>query len=135
MIAALLRWLSGDLASALTRAYELKLKADTDQGRLVADAAIADINRQLDAARSAREIRLASAGFLEMRVITFVIAACFTLHLLFVTLDTCFSLGWRIPKFPAPFDEWQGAILLSFFGIQAVGNGISAIAAAIRGRR
>lgn len=135
MIAALMRWLTGDLTTALTRAYELKLAADNDQARLVADAAIADINRQIDAARNATEIRMASAGFWEMRLVTAVIAGCFTLHLLLVTLDTCFQLGWRIPKFPPPFDEWQGAILLSFFGIQAVGNGIVAIAAAIRGRR
>ena len=33
MIAALLRWLSGDLAGALTRAYELRLKAENDQQR------------------------------------------------------------------------------------------------------
>ncbi|WP_273794712.1 hypothetical protein [Brucella intermedia] len=135
MFASFLRWLTGDLMGALTRAYEMKLKAENDQQRLVADTAIADINRQIDAARNAREIRLASVGFWEMRLITAVIAGCFTLHLLLVTLDTCFALGWRIAKFPAPFDEWEGMILLSFFGIQAVGGGLNAIAAAIRGRK
>lgn len=135
MLASVLRWLTGDLMGALTRAYEMKLKAENDQQRLVADAAIADISRQIDAARNAREIRLASVGFWEMRLITAVIAGCFALHLLLVTLDTCFALGWRIAKFPAPFDEWEGMILLSFFGIQAVGGGLNAIAAAIRGRK
>ncbi len=135
MFASFLRWLTGDLMGALTRAYEMKLKAENDQQRLVADAAIADISRQIDAARNAKEIRLASVGFWEMRLITAVIAGCFALHLLLVTLDTCFALGWRIAKFPAPFDEWEGMILLSFFGIQAVGGGLNAIAAAIRGRK
>ena len=135
MIAALLQWLAGDLAGALTRAYDMRLKAENDQQRLIADAAISDVNRQIDAARNAKEIRLASSGLWEMRLITAIIAGCFALHLLLVTLDTCFKLGWAIPKFPAPFDEWQGAILLSFFGIQAVGGGLNAIAAAIRGRR
>lgn len=135
MFASFLRWLTGDLMGALTRAYEMKLKAENDQQRLVADTAIADINRQIDAARNAKEIRLASVGFWEMRLITAVIAGCFALHLLLVTLDTCFALGWRIAKFPAPFDEWEGMILLSFFGIQAVGGGLNAIAAAIRGRK
>lgn len=135
MLIAFLRWISGDLTAAFTRAYEMKLKAENEQQRLIADAAIADVNRQIDAARSAKEIRLASSGFWEMRLITAIIAGCFALHLLLVTLDTCFKLGWAIPKFPAPFDEWQGAILLSFFGIQAVGGGLNAIAAAIRGRR
>lgn len=135
MLAALFRWLSGDLAGALTRAYEMRLKAEHDQQRLIADAAISDVTRQIEAARNAKEIRLASAGFWEMRLITAVIGGCFSFHLLLVTLDTCFKLGWAVPKFPAPFDEWQGAILLSFFGVQAVGGGLNAIAAAIRGRR
>ncbi len=127
-------WVTGDLATALTRAYDLKLKADTDDKRIVADALIADLQRQIAAQQNARDIRLASAGFWEMRLTTAAIAGCFTLHLLLVTLDTCFGLGWRIPKFPAPFDEWQGSILLSFFGVQAATQGVAAIAAAIRGR-
>lgn len=135
MLSSFLRWLTGDLMGALTRAYEMKLAAQNDQQRLIADAAIADISKQVEAARNAKEIRLASVGFWEMRLITAVIAGCFALHLLLVTLDTCFALGWRIAKFPAPFDEWEGMILLSFFGIQAVGGGLNAIAAAIRGRK
>lgn len=133
MIAAILRWLGGDVLSALTRAYELKLSADTDEKRLIADAAIADVNRQIEASRNVAAIRLATAGFWEMRLIAAIIAGCFALHLLLVTLDTCFAFGWRIPKFPAPFDEWEGAILLSFFGVQTVSAGFNVLAAAIRG--
>jgi len=135
MWSALVRWITGDLVGQLTRAYESKLKADTDERRIIADVAIRDLEARLAAHREATEIRRATAGFWEMRVITCVIAACFTLHLVLVTMDTCFRLGWRIPAFPSPFDEWQGAILLSFFGIQAASQGISAIAAAIRSRR
>lgn len=135
MLSSFLRWLTGDFVSALTRAYELKLKAENDQQRLIADAAIADINRQIEQARNAKDVRLVSAVFWEMRLVTAVIAGCFALHLALVTLDTCFAFGWRIAKFPAPFDEWQGMILLSFFGIQAFGGGVNAIANAIRGRR
>ncbi|MRN48696.1 hypothetical protein GJU94_02430 [Brucella sp. 10RB9214] len=135
MFSSLLRWLTGDFISALTRAYEMKLKAENEQQRLVADAAIADISRQIEEARNAKEVRLASAVFWEMRLITAVIAGCFAIHLVLVTADTCFALGWRIAKFPAPFDEWQGMILLSFFGIQALGGGLNAIASAIRGRK
>ncbi|CDZ43206.1 Hypothetical protein NGAL_HAMBI1146_59790 [Neorhizobium galegae bv. officinalis] len=131
----LLGWVTGDLASALTRAYDTRLKADTAEKKLVADAAIADIQRHMTAMQSAKEIRQATAGFWEMRLITFVIAGCFALHLLLVTLDTCFTFGWRVSKYPSPFDEWQGAILLSFFGVQVAGQGITAIAAAIRGRK
>lgn len=131
----LLGWLSGDLAGALTRAYGMRLEAETDEKKLIADAAIADIQRQIDAVQTAKEIRLASAGFWEMRLITSLIAGCFALHLMLVTLDTCFQFGWRIAKYPAPFDDWQGSILLSFFGVQVAGQGLTAIAAAIRGSK
>lgn len=132
---AIIRWVTGDLVGQLTKAYEAKLKAENDTQRLIADTAIKDIERQMADRTAAKEIRLATAGFWEMRAITVLIAAPFVLHLNLVALDTCFKLGWRIPAFPAPFDQWQGAILLSFFGVHVVGQGITALAGAIRGRR
>ncbi len=83
-------------------------------------------------------IRMATAGFWEMRVMTATIAAVFTSHLVLVWFHTCF--GWSItgkpvPKFPAPMDEWQGAIILSFFGLTAGVTSIKAIAAAVIARR
>lgn len=135
MWAAIVRWITGDLVGQLTRAYEAKLKAGNETERLVADAAIKDVERQMADRATAKEIRLQTAGFWEMRLVTFVIAGCFAFHLLLVTLDTCFRFGWGIPAFPRPFDEWQGTILLSFFGVQVVGQGITAIAGAIRGRK
>lgn len=68
------------------------------------------------------QVRLATAGFWEMRLITFLIAVPFVFHLWTVWLDTQFQFGWKIAAFPSPFNEWQGAILLSFFGIYAAGK-------------
>lgn len=135
MWTALIRWITGDLVGQLTKAYEAKLRAENDTQKMIADAAIKSIEAQMQAKAQATEIRLATAGFWEMRLITAVIAGCFAFHLLLVTLDTCFAFGWGIPKFPQPFDEWQGTILLSFFGVQVAGQGINAIAGAIRGRK
>jgi hypothetical protein len=132
---AIIRWITGDLVGQLTKAYEAKLKAGNETERLIADTAIEDIKRQMADRQAAKEIRLQTSGFWEMRLVTFVIAGCFSFHLLLVTLDTCFLFGWGIPAFPKPFDEWQGTILLSFFGVQVVGQGITAIAGAIRGRK
>lgn len=132
---ALIRWITGDLVGQLTRAYEVRLNAQNETDRLVADALAKDVEAKLEARRLAAQIRLETAGFWEMRLLTFLIAGCFAFHLLLVTIDTCFRLGWRIPAFPPPFDEWQGAILLSFFGVQVAGLGITAIAGAIRGRK
>lgn len=82
-----------------------------------AQVAMKQIAAETESRRLAQEIRVATSGFWEMRLITFIIAMCFTLHLVLVTLDTCFALGLKIAKFPQPFDQWEGAILLSFFGV------------------
>ena len=128
-------WITGDLVGQLTKAYEAKLTADTDSKKLAAEIAIKNIESDIDARRAAKEIRLQTSNFWEMRLITFLIAGCFTLHLLAVTLDTVFGLGLGIAAFPKPFDEWQGAILLSFFGVYAGVNTVNVIASAIIGRR
>ena len=141
MFATLAKWLVGggvgQIITALQRAHEAKLKAQNDADRLAADLTIESLNAQLEIAKNAKEIRSATSGFWEMRLITFIIAACFSGHLLAVTLDTIFKLGWGIPAYPKPFDEWQGAILLSFFGIYTVASGVRAIATGLimRGRK
>lgn len=119
------------LAGPLLSAYKAKIEAQTDADKLVADIALKNIEAELEIRRNAREIRLATAGFIEMRVMTFCIAFPFVVHLWSVWLDTQFDLGWMISKFPAPFDEWGGAILLSFFGVQVASNGFQAIAGSL----
>ena len=129
-----------NLASWLLRLSSSRFLRDLGNHLATADdneAAIAlkQIEAEIEARRAAREIRLATAGYWEMRFITFTIAASFTLHLVAVTLDTVFMLGWGIPKFPKPFDEWEGIILLSFFGVQGAAMIVSGIAASVIKRR
>ena len=135
MWAGLIRLITGDLLGKLAEAYQARLRAQNETEKLVADVAIKDIERQIADRAAAKEIRLATAGFWEMRLLTFLIAAPFVVHLNLVAIDTCLRLGWAIPKFPSPFSEYQGAILLSFFGVHVIGQGITALAGAIRGRR
>lgn len=82
-----------------------------------------------DARATALAVRDATATFWEMRLITFLIAFIFTLHVVLVGLDTCFTFGWRIPKWPAPMDDWEAAIILSFFGVSVIGSAIRSNAA------
>lgn len=152
----LLSWVGGgiigQIAAPLNEAYKNRLAAQNETERLVADAVVEDVKAQMAARQAQKEIRLATAGFWEMRLLTFLIAIPFAEHLLAVWMDTrwgiyssggmfehCWISGGiercGVPAFPAPFDEWEGAILLSFFGLQASISGINAIAAAIRGRR
>lgn len=100
-----------------------------------AEVSLKQIDAELAARRSAREIRLATSGYWEMRVLTFLIALPFVVHLNMVALDTSFSLGWGIPAFPKPFDEWEGKILLSFFGVYAVCKGLATLSGVLSTRR
>lgn len=134
MLAVIAKLFAGPLIGALSKAYEAKLAADNNESRMVADVAIEDIKRQIADREAAKEIRLATATFWEMRLMTAAVALPFVIHALAVGIDTTFKMGWRIPAYPPPFNEWEGLILLSFFGVQAVGKGITAIASAIRRR-
>jgi hypothetical protein len=133
--AFLVNLIGGPIVKGLLAGYKAKLDAANTQDRIAADLAIREIEAGIAAGARAKEVRLATAGFWEMRLLTFAIAFPFAAHLWSVWLDTQFNFGWGIPKFPAPMDEWQGAILLSFFGIYTLGKTVQSVGAAIAMRR
>lgn len=127
--------IGGPIVRALVKGYRAKLDAANRSERIAADLALKDIEAGIRARGHAKEIRLATAGFWEMRLLTFAIAFPFVSHLWAVWLDTQFRFGWGIPKFPEPFDEWEGAILLSFFGIYTLGRTVQSLGTAIAMRQ
>lgn len=133
MLSVILNWFSGGMLDKLLgfverRESERLAAMNSEQQRAHED--------RLAARQAAKEIRLATAGFWEMRLMTFLIAAPFVTHLWLVGIDTMWPQPWNVEKWPAPFDEWEGAILLSFFGVSVVGIGIKAVAGAVAyGRR
>lgn len=135
MLAFLLNWLGGGVLKTLTDTYVKLKSSEVESERIKADVIGKQIEAEISARQAALQVRLSTSGFWEMRLITAIIAGCFTLHLVLVTLDTCFAFGWRIAKFPPPFDEWEGTILLSFFGVYAASKGVNALASAFVGRR
>lgn len=110
MLKLALSWFTGGGFKTIFDIYD-RYKDSTDRKEL-AHAQWA--KQQLDAMMENRRL---TSGFIEMRVLTFFIAFPFVLHLNLVGLDTCFKLGWAISKYPPPFNEWEGTILLSFFGV------------------
>lgn len=130
-----LNWLTGSVLGKLTDAYVAAKSSAVESERIKAEVIGKRIDAEIAAQQAALQVRLSTAGFWEMRLITAIIASCFTLHLVLVTLDTCFAFGWKIAKFPPPFDEWEGTILLSFFGVYAASKGVNALAAAFVGGR
>jgi hypothetical protein len=148
MIAQLILGLvGGPLVEGLLKGYRAKLDAANTSERIAADLAIKDIEAGIQARAHAKEIRMATSGFWEMRLMTFAIALPFVSHLWAVWLDTqfgtfrdhCWEQAGRtlcgVPAFPEPFNEWQGAILLSFFGIYTLGKTVQSVGSAIALRR
>lgn len=103
-------------------------KGDDNAARI----AVAEIEAEVQARNAVKEVRLATAGFAEMRFLAFMIAAPFVLHLWAVGLDTVFGFGWRIPKFPPPFDENGWKIMLSYFGLYGTTSAVSSIARVLK---
>ena len=135
MLTTIISWLAGYILQWSSNGILGKIVSGlTATGDMQSKVAIAQIEAEVAARQVSRDIRLATSGFWEMRLITAIIAGCFTLHLVAVTMDTVFQLGWAVAKFPTPFDQWEGAILLSFFGVQAGVVAIRSIAAAILAR-
>lgn len=135
MFKIILDWLTGGIVKQFTdpllQAQKQYLEAEGDSEKLIAEQNLKLIEADIEQKNNQKEIRLATAGFWEMRLLTVLIALPFIIHLWIVAWDTWdTSVNWRIPSFPEPFDEWQGLILLSFFGVTVVGSGIKSIAGA-----
>lgn len=104
--------------------------------RLVAQDALSRRNALLQEQQAALMVRLSSMGFWEMRLMTAIVLGQFVIHLSLISIDTFFSsINLGIPKYPAPIDEWEGAIILSLFGIVAAQRSVMSIAAAIATRK
>lgn len=135
MLSTVLSWASGSVLDKVLSHLRARQDSGTEREKLRTQVQIKEIEAEIMGRQNARDIRLATAGFWEMRLFTALIALPFVIHVTLVGLDTNFRLGWDIAKFPAPFDQWEGAILLSFFGIYALGSSVATIAGAIANRR
>jgi hypothetical protein len=123
MFSSILSWTIKQVGGDLLEGVLSKLSGD--------QAAIEAIRADSAAKRNSEEVRKATSGFWEMRLITALIAGSFTLHLCAVTLDTVFKLGLAVPKYPAPFDQWEATILLSFFAVQAWSHTVRSLVGAL----
>jgi hypothetical protein len=138
-----MQWLislfTGGLIDKFANIYAKHKDSAVESERIKADVAKKQLDAALEHSRLSQQIRLATAGLIEMRVIVAALAGSFALHTVAVVVCTTFNLGpkwgWWVPALPAPFDAWQGAIVLSFFGIHYAGKAMTAGVAAFLARR
>ena len=103
-------WLS--VASKLASAYLARDNATTDAARAVADVHI-----------KALETKLASRDNPALQWAVGIIALAMAVHIALVVVVSCLpGLGWTIHALPAPMNEWQASVVMSFFGIAAIGK-------------
>lgn len=110
----LLSWFKIGLSVAdkLAAAYEAKQNAKTDAERIAADV-------QIEALRG----RLASRDNVGLQWAVAIVAIAMAVHIAAVVLVSMIpALGWTIHALPHPMNEWQGSIVLSMFGLVAVGR-------------
>lgn len=99
----------GGIPDQLRRAYEAKLAAGNDADRIAADVEITRLHN-----------RLATADNPGLRWAIGIIALVMALHLALVVFVSAFPFwGWTVHALPAPMNEWQGRIILGFFGLSA----------------
>jgi hypothetical protein len=127
MIGMVSRWLVGGGLRALTgelmRARNEMASAATAQARAAAEVRVKEIEADLAHRRAIAEVRTATSGQWEMRVLVLVAGLPPALHFGAVCLDSALPdlfPGWTVHALPTPMNEWQGAIILSLFGLSAV---------------
>ncbi len=116
MIRLLTSIFGGGLAEQLRRAYQAKLDAKNDGQRIEAEREVARLE-----AISAERAR--SSGFWEIRLVAFVAGFAAAAHFALVAFVSAFpAVGWTVHALPAPMDSYEGSIILSLFGIAALGR-------------
>jgi len=100
------------VASRLIAAMIARENAKTDAERAAADV-------QIEALRG----RLASRDNVGLQWAVAIVAVAMACHIAAVVFVSMVpALGWTIHALPYPMNEWQGSIVLSMFGLAAVGR-------------
>lgn len=99
-------------AAQLAKWLQKREDAKTDAERAAADV-------QIEALRG----RLASRDNRGLQWAVAIVALSMSLHISAVVFVSMIpALGWVIHALPHPMNEWQGSIVLSMFGLAAVGR-------------
>lgn len=136
MWTAIVRWITGDLVGQLTKAYEARLKAQTDEQKLVADAVVA----QLESAVKERQEQAAVVKEgMQHRA--------FWIPWLIAAIPTALWYGWGmldslfngslpdVAQLPPQLKEYADIVFANIFYVGGGVAGAQLVASAIRGRK
>jgi len=126
--------LFGSAMTGVLDAYKFKVEADNKVDQRLADLQMKQAEIQQSLALESIATRKDVKGFWEIRAMTFFIAFPFALHSLAVNMDSIFLFDWNVAQLPEPYDDYQGQILLWFFGIHITQTVAGTLVSAIRRR-
>jgi len=99
-------------AAQLAKWLQRREDAKTDAERAAADV-------QIEALRG----RLASRDNVGLQWAVAIVAVAMAAHIAAVVFVSAVpALGWTVHALPYPMNEWQGSIVMSMFGLAAVGR-------------
>lgn len=128
----ILNWLSGGVLDRVLGYFE---RVQTERLNSLSEERRQEYADARDRRARANEIRLATAGFWEMRLLTFWVLAMFVIHLTAIWADTMWAFGWRVAKLPSPIDQYEWQIILSLFGLGVANRAITTAATILTPRR
>ena len=111
----LLKFLSSTFLERIIGYLEKKELNDVEKAKLGATVAVEQLKAEVETRKLQKELIVQENGWLVTRWIIPFIVYPLAIHLNAVILDSIFHLDWKIAKLPSPMDEWQGAIILSYF--------------------
>ena len=112
-----------------------RIKESTEINQVVKEIELKRLETTEAAIEAAKEVRIAMKDHWEIRLAVALVAIPTSFHYACIVIDTVYKLGWDIPNLPPPLGEWQGAIILSYFGFVSARHGINAVAQVLLRRK
>lgn len=112
-----------------------KVKESTQINNVVKELELKRLENEKAAHEAAKEIRIAMKDHWEIRLAVGLVAIPTSFHYACIVIDKTYNMGWQIQQLPEPLNEWQGTIILSYFGLVSVRHGINAVAASLLKRK
>lgn len=138
MLSLILNFLGGSLATKLLDAWKLKLAADNDEKKIVADAAIADIKAQIEAKQIAASVVKEGMQYKVFWIPWLIAAVPCAMWLGWGMLDSMLYDGSLLPdvaKLPPQIEKYADMVFQNIFYAGGGAAGVQAIASAIRGKK
>lgn len=138
MIKLILKFIGGPLLGSLLDAWKLKLEADNDEKRIVADAAIADIKAQIEAKQIAASVVKEGMQHKVFWIPWLIAAVPCSMWLGWGMFDSMLYDGTLLPdvaKLPPQIEKYADMVFNNIFYAGGGAAGVQAIASAIRGRK